>query len=134
MPLGKEIAMTRRRLALAILVLSVIFTAHFSPVEAQCTLQQYDLPSTSYLQLTHVRDGRVIHLQRSSYGGFPTALVWEQYQYQGAFYIPFDWYDIQVRLEARLVYETWMGEVRQVYKQIPVAKACTHWSAIRFGG
>ena len=56
---------------------------------AACTLQKQDLPSISYLELTRV-DGLVVHLQRSNYNYSPTALVWQNYQYQGQYYIPFE--------------------------------------------
>jgi hypothetical protein len=73
-------------------------------------------------------NGYTVHLQRSNYNYSPTVLVWENWQFTGHYYIPKDVYDIQVRLVGRYVLETWMGKVRQVYKQVPVARACSNWS------
>src|SRR5688500_16292528 len=98
--------------------------------QGACTLQEYTLPSTSYLEMIHT-SGYVIHLQRASDQSQPTVRVWEQRQFTGEYYIPIDISDIQVRLEGRYVLETWMGEVRQVYKEVPVAKACAeNWTGI----
>jgi hypothetical protein len=94
--------------------------------EAACTFKKYTLPSISYLQLVR-NDGRVVHLQRSAYKYNPTVHVWIQRNYRGQYYIPKNVYDIRVILENRLVLETWMGQVRQVFKQIPIAKACSNW-------
>jgi hypothetical protein len=98
--------------------------------QGTCTLQEYTLPSTSHLEMIHT-SGYVIHLQRASDQSQPTVRVWEQGQFIGEYYIPIDIYDIQVRLEGRYVLETWMGEVRQVYKQVPMAKACAeNWTGV----
>jgi hypothetical protein len=81
--------------------------------------------------MTYNADGYVVHLQRASYQYAPTVRVWEQGQFMGEYYIPIAIYDIQVSLEGRYVLETWMGEVRQVYKQIPIARACAEsWTGL----
>lgn len=117
-------------LGLAILASLVIPQALPAQAESSCSLQEYTLPSTSYLQLTHT-SGYVVHLQRSSSNYAPTVKLWEQQQYSGEYPIPVDVYDIQVRLEGRWVLETWMGQVRQVYKQVPVARACAEsWTGL----
>jgi hypothetical protein len=124
---------TQRLGSIALIILGC-FLGPLGPhtyAEGTCTLQEYTLPSTSYLQLTHNASGYVVHLQRSSYQYTPTVLVWEQGQFTGAHYLPVDVYDIQVRLEGRYVLETWMGKVRQVYKEVSIARACAEsWTGI----
>ena len=134
MHVQKHMTKTLRRLKVAALVsLSTLAILLASSAYAQtaCTLQEYTLPSVDYLQLTYNANGYVVHLQRSSDQYAPTVQVWEQGQYMGAYYIPVAIYDIEVSLEGRYVLETWMGEVRQVYKQVPVARACAEtWTGL----
>ena len=101
---------------------------------ATCTRVRQDIPASAntYLRLTRRSDGRVIHLRKGIYNHYPTVHVWEQLRYSGQWYIPVDVYDIQVRLERRLMTEIWMGQVRQTYKNIPVARYCpTRWSVAK---
>lgn len=112
----------------------VLFTSLSAPASAQatCTRYKYDLPASYALQLTDSVSGSVLHLQRSNYQFKPTTLLWIQFNYHGQYYIPVDIFDIQVRLQGRYVYETFNGQVRQVYKQIPVVLACSNWRVVRY--
>ena len=118
-----------RRVALAGLAVLLLGTGALGtpPRPAAAACATYTLPSLSYLQLVR-RDGYAILLQRSVRSGFPTARIWEKGRYTGEYNIPIDVADIRVRLELRLVPEMWMGRVRYVHKQVPVAQACDNWA------
>ncbi len=119
-----------RFVAAGVLALAAAFAA--PQAHAQCTLSKKDLPSTGYLRFIGIRDGRVVYMQKGIYNSSNIGHVWEQQGYVGYGFIPFDYLDLQVRHEGRYVYETWLGKVRLVYKQIPVVKFCSaRWSVAR---
>ena len=94
-----------------------------------CAEREVTLPSVRHLKLTRQDDGLVLHLQRGASNGAPTVRIWEHHEYAGERYVPASVHGISVKLVTRQVYETWMGSVQQVTKQVPVAEFCAgEWS------
>jgi hypothetical protein len=99
-----------------------------TPAHAQ-NCNSGSIPGNSPLTLQRA-DGQTVSLQSNSRGYYRTAHVWTNGNYVGQYNIPFQLADgeIQVRLRARHRLETWLGKVRQVYKQVPYVVVCGNWT------
>ena len=93
-----------------------------------CSAQSYWLPSMSILRLQR-RDGATVDLKRNIRSGYYTVHIAINGRYQGERYVPVDIGPIQVRMALRLMTEVGPdGRIRQVYKEKPLARACSDWS------
>jgi len=102
-----------------------------APAPRQDTCAKRDVKKTSYTVLRH-SNGTTLHLLgdiRDRY--IDTVHIWVNGEYAGQYDLPVNiGPDIVVRHEGRWVLETWLGKVRQVYKQVPIVKYCGAWRAL----
>lgn len=118
-------------LSIAIVALGVtlgVLDATAPAAQAQSCRSSSYLPTTGVIALQNV-SGTTIYLQRGNYNFKPTVHVWVNGSYAGQYNIPNAFFGGQIKVLFRLQLrtETWLGKVRQVYKEVPYVTVCGAW-------
>jgi hypothetical protein len=125
-----EVAMAQRRavrvLAAALIMLACMVVAKHASAACRTTSH---IPSLSVMTVRNAATGQTIWLRSGVFQSRRTVFIWINGRLLGQYYVPVTIFTgevaVQMRLEWR--YETWLGKVRLVQKEVPYLVACGNW-------